>query len=173
VSKERYRLITEYPKDEFFDNKQVVKFDSYEGIRTLNQQADKIANLEAKLAESEKEIKEWIAVRDDKNNVINKQTEKINQLKQQLAEKEKEIQSLRTRDYITLLQMEMLELKVATQDQDKISFCIEQLNLLYKTLTTEDVWRAMKKGWWLNNGECLQLRQTIDNQIEELKKEMK
>ena len=50
----------------------------------------KICNLEVKLAESEEEIKEWIAVRDDKNNIINKQTEKINQLKQQLAEKEKE-----------------------------------------------------------------------------------
>ena len=53
--------------------------------------------------------------------------------------------------------------------QDKISFTIEQLNLLYKTLTIEDVWRAMKKGWWLNNGQCLQLRQIIDNQIKQLK----
>ena len=56
MSKERYRLITEYPKDEFFDNKQVVKFDSYEVIRTLNQQAYQIADLEAKLAESEEKI---------------------------------------------------------------------------------------------------------------------
>ena len=53
-----------------------------------------ISDLEAKLEESEKEIKEWIAVRDDKNNVINKQTEKINQLKQQLAEKDIQILEL-------------------------------------------------------------------------------
>ena len=75
---------------------------------------NQISDLEPKLAESEKEIKEWIAVRDDKNNVINKQTKKINQLKQQLAEKEKEITQrlvIQERDYT----------------QDKISFCIEQL----------------------------------------------
>ena len=46
---ERYRLITEYPKDEFFDNKQVVKFDAYEVIRTLNQQSQRIAELEEQL----------------------------------------------------------------------------------------------------------------------------
>ena len=65
----------------------------------------------------------------------------ILQLKQQLAEKDEqldalnkflsdkatEIESLRTKAYVNMLHQEMLELKVATQDQDKISFCIEQL----------------------------------------------
>ena len=104
MSKERYRLITEYPKDEFFDNKQVVKFDSYEVIRTLNQQADKIADLEAKLAESEKQrqhLKDWL---DDEiltsvdhesyYATINEYEEEVKKLKQQLAEKDKEIKEL-------------------------------------------------------------------------------
>ena len=52
---ERYRLITEYPKDEFFDNKQVVKFDAYEVIRTLNKQSQRIAELEEQLKNARKE----------------------------------------------------------------------------------------------------------------------
>ncbi len=71
----------------------------------MNENFDKITDLEAKLAEKERdfdllmlskneEINEWIAVRDDKNKVIDRQTDKINELKQQLAEKDKKIKSL-------------------------------------------------------------------------------
>ena len=107
----------------------------------------------------------------------------IMQPKQQLAEKENTITNLiedtnaskefykkQFNEQVWLC--EELREKLAEKDQDKISFAVEQLNLLYKTLTTEDVWKTMKKGWWLNNGECLQLRQTIDQQIEQLKEVM-
>lgn len=50
-----------------------------------------ITDLQSQLAESKKEIKEYIAVRNDKIKVVNKQTEKINQLKQQLEEKDEQI----------------------------------------------------------------------------------
>lgn len=53
MSKERYSLVTEYPKDEFFDNKQIVKFDAYEVIRTLNRQDQRIAELEKQLKEKD------------------------------------------------------------------------------------------------------------------------
>ena len=32
---------------------------------------------------------------------------------------------------------------------------------IYRVLTNEDVWRGLKK-WWLNNGECKELRQILD-----------
>lgn len=105
-------------------------------------------DLEAKLAESEKEIKEWIAVRDDKNNVINKQTEKINQLKQQLATQENTITNLvednrasqewykkqlaekeKENNYLVTKynHSQGLLCNITRNNQDKISFCIEQL----------------------------------------------
>ena len=74
-------------------------FRLYQICEILNQQDAKITDLEAKLAEEERdfnllmlskneEINEWIAVRDDKNKIIDRQTDKIKELKQQLAEKE-------------------------------------------------------------------------------------
>ena len=129
-------------------------------------------------------------IRDIENGIC-----KIEQLEQQLAEKDKEIENLKAssdknieylKEFVTLIKdtkdcnMVLRALDrvkkgqkyiIDKEHQDKISFAVEQLNLLYKTLTTEDVWRAMKKGWWLNNGECLQLRQTIDNQIKAIKGE--
>ena len=76
---ERYRLITKYPKDEFFDNKQVIKFDAYEVIRTLNKQDQQIANLEAKITESVEIINEWMQLNIEKS-------AEIHQLKQQIVE---------------------------------------------------------------------------------------
>jgi predicted RNase H-like nuclease (RuvC/YqgF family) len=118
-----------------------------------------IADLEAKLEESERVARNNKTVAEL---VSAEHNAKIEKLEQQLAEKEKEISVLKSQ--LCLCQISQ------SIDQDKISFAVKQLNLLYKTLTIEDVWREMKKGWWLNNGECKQLRQLIDNQIEELKK---
>ena len=94
MSKERYRLITEYPKDEFFDNKQVVKFDSYEVIRTLNQQADKIDDLEAKLAESEHRNEQLVDALNGEVFINYKLPMENAQIKQQLAEKEQDIEEI-------------------------------------------------------------------------------
>lgn len=112
-------------------------------LDVVNKLGKEKADLEAKLVESESEIKEWIAVRDDKNNVINKQTEKINQLKQQLAEKEKEIESkqrtinaLQNGLCVDLLNKEMLELR--NQHQEKIEFAIEQLEKVQKYMVTDE-----------------------------------
>ena len=209
-----------------------IKESKSQDIITIANQTEKernllqrIADLEAKLAESEKKYKnlfntfkecqeadqkfkneqyqEDLKLIDDlektENDVYKLRyelagaDETISQLKQQLKEKDKENNEL----VFIIEEMEQFvweqlnnenfdkykaydemftKIKQLTRNspyekkgQDKISFTIEQLNLLYKTLTIEDVWRAMKKGWWLNNGQCLQLRQIIDNQIKQLK----
>lgn len=97
---------------------------------------------------------------------LNNKISKIADLEAKLAEKTLTIERI---NKAFIENRSLWKGKYEQANQDKISFCIEQLNLLYKTLTTEDTWRAMKKGWWLNNGECLQLRKTIDNQIEAIK----
>jgi seryl-tRNA synthetase len=142
--------------------------------------SNKIADLEAKLAEVKNSCDYYMKRSNDlvceigeyKKHIRFKGKE-ITKLKQQLAEKDKELEEVKkSKTYIMNFGDKVKEVQVVDDNQDKISFAVEQLNLLYKTLTTEDVWRAMKKGWWLNNGECLQLRQTIDNQIKAIK-EMK
>ena len=140
-------------------------------------QKSKIKELEAKLAESKEAIKYLKGI---KRYDIGEMLTENAKLKQQLTEKENTITNLiedtnaskefykkQFNEQVWLC--EELREQLAEKDQDKISFAVEQLNLLYKTLTTEDVWKTMKKGWWLNNGECLQLRQTIDQQIKQLK----
>ena len=110
---------------------------------TYEQLKNQISDLEAKLAESEKEINEWIAVRDDKNNVINKQTEKINQLKQQLEKSEEKLEEykgryLTTESYNTFMSNEIhkvvkenteLKQKLAESEkkyEDRKRFCISE-----------------------------------------------
>ena len=67
--------------------------------------------------------------------------DKIADLETKLAEKEKEIECLRTRQFIDMTEKEMLELKIATHnedlkkikhifDQDKISFAVSYLEVL-------------------------------------------
>ena len=188
MSKERYRLITEYPKDEFFDNKQVVKFDSYEVIRTLNQQADKISDLEAKLAESEDFTQGY------RKECAKIQSENV-QLKQQLAEKEKEIEEVRSNHanlvadiaykavnvytteskktgiptfykihYSQLLKIEDME-NLRNYAQDKISFAVEQLEKVKNEITPIF---CVPNGIYSNLHN--EVFKTIDNQIAELKR---
>lgn len=134
------------------------------------------ADLEAKLAESEEEIKEWIAVRDDKNKIINNQTEKINQLKQQLAEKEEELKKSRNeywevfdkldekshRCEIATLENIMFEKKLEQANQDKISFAVEQLKAVKLSLISN--WGENDCNLFLGDTERI-----IDNQIKDLK----
>ena len=103
--------------------------------------------------------------------------DKISNLEKQLAEKEKEIESLRARQFIDMTEKEMLELKVATQNQDKISFAVEQLEKVKELLNTD--FESIIS--WIDPyeyGECLNSMtynhkntiEIIDNQINELKR---
>ena len=145
-----------------------------------------ISDLEAKLAESEKEvnrfksmknreqlIKENEALKDTISVVLSQKSEWIkscNELKQQLSEKEKEIESLRENSLSKRIfkeklipshcmeQYEKYEQQIDKLTQDKISFAVEQLE---------------KVKDWANDyyGEysASVITNYIDNQIKQLK----
>jgi hypothetical protein len=158
-----------------------------------------VADLEAKLAESEKkfkaskdaikfqseEQKEWM----DKyfNTAI-----KLEKLEQQLAEKKKEIEDLKNNhylikkdyivDYFVSQTNEPMPMPKFVTNQDKISFALEQFEKLKEKVicgvldTSNDFWDfTLKKGdaYILDDALLDLLEQEFDNQIEELKKEMK
>ena len=133
----------------------------------------RISDLEAKLAESNESHHKNIV---ELTKIATEKDRKIEELKQQLAEKEKEIECLRTRQFIDMTEKEMLELKIATHnedlkkikhifDQDKISFAVGQLEkvkeLLWDSINDETPY-----------GDVIGVREEIDNQIKQLK-EMK
>ena len=112
----------------------------------------KIADLEAKLAESEKkaysrghsqrDIANEIKLNALREDVANKE-KRIVELKQQLAEKEKEIENIKlcrcgncTNEYEFMLEglVEDLEKQIDKNNQDKISFALEQLEKTRKLI---------------------------------------
>ena len=127
-----------------------------------------IEELKQQLAKKEELLEESEECKEFNAEMWTRFANKCKDLTKQLAEKEKEIKDIK--DHQKDLCLRCGGLTHIEYEQDKILFAVEQLDLLYKTLTTESVWRAFKKGWWLDNGECKQLRQTIDNQIKQLKK---
>lgn len=101
------------------------------------------------------------------------------QLKQQLAEKEKEIEELKLKLDIRAISLQNFNIERMQANQDKISFAVEQLEQL-KKLCQE------KFNWWENSewegniydksdvsNAYFDIEANVDNQIEELKKEMK
>lgn len=99
--------------------------------------------------------------------------ERIQQLKQQLAEKEKEIKSLRTRQFIDMTEKEMLELKIATHNQDlkKIRDIFNQSQNQTAIVELEKVkeYYISNVQWTRHNG--MSILEFIDQQIKELKGE--
>ena len=140
---------------------------------------DKIADLEAKLAEKQKLLEDSVDVHEMEEKDIYKlryelagATETIEVLKPQLAEKEKEIKSkertinaLQNGLCVDLLNKEMLELR--NQHQDKISFCIEQLEKV--KWIVEDIQCACGDDYNISRDFLIE---EIDSQIKQLK-EMK
>ena len=161
----------------------------FEELRTELRQ---FADLEAKLADSEEEHELLIDQVEEETEKLRKQikqesdarkrfVEEVKNLKQQLAEKEKEIESYK-HFKITIGTMENNQVDISSTtytDQDKISFAVEQLEQL-KKLCQE------KFNWWENSewegdiydksdvsNAYFDIEANVDNQIEELKKEMK
>ena len=153
----------------------------------------KISDLEAKLAESEKQrqhLKDWldneILTSVDSESyyaTINEYEEEVKKLKQRLEESESELvlaknTSINTNKMEILhLQIENEELKqqLAEKDQDKISFAIEQLEKVKdwcKEWRTEDEFGVFT----INVDDELNTEDNLlnftYNQIEELKKEI-
>lgn len=172
MSKERFKHIENDIVNYIDDDKTGITYiatnyyDMKNLTELLNKQDQKISDLEAKLAESEKkfkaskdaikfqseEQKEWM----DKyfNTAI-----KLEKLEQQLAEKERWINTY----FVSQTNKPMIQ---PTQDQDKISFAVEQL---------EKVKAKYPRGtisWGIGKSEdgFEYVSDFIDNQIEELKK---
>lgn len=158
----------------------------------IGQAEQQIADLEAKLAESESKRKSL----EEKVKFLTEETEenfvdgqKYNELKQQLDEKEKEIEQLKkfddlNRNFFALFRTAFKEpnkvddlfntLKTIQekQDQDKISFAVEQLELAKEKIikvpmTDYDLSRNFEKMYKQDA-----IRQ-IDNQIKQLKEGIK
>lgn len=123
-----------------------------------------VADLEAKLAESEEQCRDCKHLNKKiELNIKNKLMAENCELQKQLAEKEKEVKELIC-DYesrITKEQelMSWLEHKVEESDQAKTDFAIEQLEKVYEY--TADV-------WWVD-GVSEVVCNFIDQQIKELK----
>lgn len=145
------------------------------------------ADLEAKLAEKDEQIKRRIAVYEKQ---FIEQTNENCELKQQLAEKDKELKQLKldlgmfksVNEFINRYGIEkareVLLQTEKTKRQDKISFAIEQLEKVKELLNTD--FESIIS--WIDpyeDGECLTSMtynhnntiKMIDNQINELKGE--
>lgn len=115
-----------------------------------------------------------------------KDEEQIDSLEQQLAEKEKEIERIKT-NYVGGMQnaneaTRIFKEQYCKANQDKISFCIEQLEKVKefcekelkecdKLLKTEFEDDFYIQSVMARESMCFDFRRTIDNQIAELRKE--
>lgn len=119
-----------------------------------------IADLEAKLAEKDKTIENWQTMYQSVMKSCHNGIEEDKRLREQLAEKEKEI------DEVKKWWAYQYEGNTKRKDQDKISFCIEQLEKVKDKALHFYVNDTPKlTGFYIDVNE-------INNQIEELKKEM-
>lgn len=175
MSKERFEWLYNETmlKHYMVDNQNNIQL-GYEAIvNLLNQQNKQIADLEAKLAESEKRLVNCVDF-----DTWQKTAKENNELKQQLAEKEKEISNLK--GLINERDKQIKNLKtnkkrvVEHKNNVKISFTLEQLEKVKKKFNgkrpIDDL--ANEVGLELSY-TATQIQKYINNQIEELKKEMK
>lgn len=105
--------------------------------RLLPDVLEYVADLEAKLAESEKQIKDarelGIEQFHSLKEIINSSQEEIDKLKQQLDEKEKELSEyVKIVDYLHKQLSDKCDFCDKTKYQDKISFAVEQLEQIRK-----------------------------------------
>ena len=169
------------------------------GDEFIGKLTSKISDLEAKLAESEKENRD---LEDDHNKLIeqyNKQyndlckeikvhssarerfVEKVKELEQQLAEKQSKIQELNDKLEWKSKWLKITDNMVGQSNQDKILFCIEQLEKLKEKVIcgvmdiSNDFWDCfVRDGSSYMTSENLYdaLEQEFTFQIQELKKEL-
>ena len=135
------------------------------------------SDLEAKLAESEKQANDWKQRFEsseerfktfNSNGVIalNLKNEKIKKLKQQLAEKEKKQE--RTNKVVKQFQQRLKYWQ--EQDQDKISFAVEKLEKVKDFINNTDIKKLT--GYLDSNSaqtQAISITNYIDNQIKQLK----
>lgn len=155
-----------------------IKRNNNEEIAKVQSARDKtIADLEAKLAESEEYNQMLLEEKGGYIDLVSGYSKKCKNYEQQLAEKEKEIAYMtkQAKKFNNEAQKYFEEVCCKENNQDKISFCIEQLEKVRDSVLD------FSNGYWkhfVKNGKeymmssdlesCLE--EYIDNQIEELKK---
>ena len=103
------------------------------------------------------------------NDFVKGLTDKISDLEAKLAEKDEEIKDLNYRLDLKFVNYTNSESIKFLEDQDKISFAVEQLEKVKEACKEIPQCDEYGDDWVLQSG----LTEYIDNQIEELKKEMK
>jgi light-regulated signal transduction histidine kinase (bacteriophytochrome) len=129
----------------------------YEAIvNLLNQQNKQIADLEAKLAEKEKEIENWRYMYEGVMQSCHNGIEENNRLEKLLAEKDEQINMLEEHKFYADNIIQSYADKCKNHNQDKISFAVEQLEKV-KLYNRQRAYNYMP------------LTNYIDNQIKQLK----
>lgn len=139
-------------------------------MATVIKLENKIADLEAKLAESEEKCnKQWLEIQAETHQIqmLEQDIKRIKkELKQQLAEKDKEIEVLKLDyDFVAKQYKELMRMGnfiIEQKDQDKISFCVEQLEKVKDH--NENIFCDDKVYYTY-------ITQFIDQQIKQLKEE--
>ena len=135
--------------------------------RLLPEVLEYVADLEAKLAESEKNYKDarelGIEQFHSLKEIINSSQEEIDKLKQQLAEKDKEISEyVKIVDDLHKQLSDKCDFCDKTKDQDKILFAIEQLEKVKMYIDDH--------AYYIDEREFgIEINEYIDNQINGLK----
>lgn len=112
-----------------------------------NDQEKQIADLEAKLAEKDKAIENWQTMYQSVMQSCHNGIEEDKRLREQLAEKEKELEEVKkSKTYIMNFGNKVKEVQVVDDNQDKISFALEQLE---KVKEDENLYEIMFE--YLNN----------------------
>jgi chromosome segregation ATPase len=181
------------------DNYKVELLTPYGILEELKKLQEENADLEAKLAESEKNVqveemlknygKEEIKKLHKRiNEIVERDKNIVTELKQQLAEKEKEIEKLTEelddknfcKDFVDLYSENKLKTQMLQENwKDKISFAVERLEKVKEwcenhKYSDEDDYVITYEPDEEDASGCMDyLKEYIDNQIEELKKEMK
>ncbi len=158
--------------DEFKNLDTNETFYGYQVCELLEQKDQRIAELEAKLAESENQCRECKHLNKKiELNIKNKLMAENCELQKQLAENEKEISEyVKIVDDLHKQLSDKCDFCDKTKDQDKISFAVSELEKVKET--TECVLDNALKNSSLNESYYDRLLDEIDNQINELK-EMK
>ena len=159
-----------------------VRDDFVKMSKMLEEKDRQLADLEAKLAESEEKCKKAY-----QEGLLQKQFDKdmeIEQLKQQLAEKEKELKQIKLdlgmfksvnefiNEYGIKKAREVLLQTEKTKRQDKISFTTEQLEKVKKEFNERKLeYITMETKTHIYGLRIDRINELIDNQINELKGE--
>ena len=155
--------------------------------KIIKDQSKQIADLEAKLAESE-EKKESYRLQNEQHHlqllqfysrlgveafgadIHEKALETLMIMKEQLTEKEKEIEELKLKLDIRAISLQNFNIERMQANQNKISFAVEQLEQIINLF---EPYENEEKDTILCANNGISFLEYIDNQIEELKKEMK